>query len=81
MTATTLATLSSIPSTVNKKSGKSAVKVPGIMNVLRSLQRRNRIKLRVPKRGDRSDFRSARATAISLRCKRCRVSIPKAASI
>jgi hypothetical protein len=56
MTATTLATVSSINSNGAKDAGKRRADFPQILDVLRSLQRRNRTKPRTPKRGDRIGF-------------------------
>jgi hypothetical protein len=56
MTLATLATASAIPSAGRKRAGKATQKFPAILDVLRSLQRRNKTKPRAPKPGDRIGF-------------------------
>jgi hypothetical protein len=54
VTVATLATAASIPSAGRKRAGKAAPEFPPILDILRSLQKRNKTRPRVPKRGDRT---------------------------
>lgn len=56
MTATTLATLASVTSERNNGSPRKRAPFPEVIEVLRSLQKRNKTRPRAPKRGDRTGF-------------------------